>query len=435
MASIVDAIHRSETGGGRARYFDLLQAVSLAKPVLAFDSPEPSLEINVRRNAAAMVEGARQVLDAVVSRIEGGTVYVQVNGSEGKVVEADVPLDRVAADARVGEWLRVRGLAGSGEYTTKDLVPDPWRRIAERYRTNDIVHARVARVDGPVVLVELLPNAHVLVPMRELDWEFIGNPGEVVAVGQHVTVKLLALDVEARRGIASIKQGYLGQPVPPLTPSPGELAFLACESAAGEKVATRRRAEIAGIVSLEQQIESLKLDRDVLTQRLKVATDQTADLRKQVRGFEDRLRGFDAASDPLASASAFLRATRIEYAKQCDEGTRFQKPLLAMRVGPWFLESVRQLEGVTVDKVLEVCAQVASDRAHQIGGREVHRLRNGPAGTARLRTGDGAVAWRCALQIGTASARRLHWWDVSRGGKRTIEFASVAVHDEMSIPE
>jgi hypothetical protein len=109
-----------------------------------------------------------------------------------------------------------------------------------------------------------------------------------------------------------------------------------------------------------------------------------------------------------------------------------------MRVGRSFLDSLRALDGISVEKVVEVCAQVASLRAHEIPGREVHPLRSGEAGApTRVRKRDGAKAWRCSLQDGTASARRLHWWDVpgGEGRGRTIEFASVGIHDDTGIPE
>ena len=105
-----------------------------------------------------------------------------------------------------------------------------------------------------------------------------------------------------------------------------------------------------------------------------------------------------------------------------------------MRVGRAFLESLRKLEGIDLEKVVEVCAQVASGRAHEIPGRAVHELTEGLAGRSILRPSDGAKAWRCALQVGTPSARRLHWWKAPAEAGPAIELASVAVHDEYSIP-
>lgn len=41
----------------------------------------------------------------------------------------------------------------------------------------------------------------------------------------------------------------------------------------------------------------------------------------------------------------------------------------------------------------------------------------------------------CALQVNTPSARRLHWWAIPGKAGQTIEFASVGLHDDFSIPE
>jgi hypothetical protein len=126
---------------------------------------------------------------------------------------------------------------------------------------------------------------------------------------------------------------------------------------------------------------------------------------------------------------------RVEHARRCDEADRFRYPLARMRVGRAFLDSLRALEGLEPAKVVEVCAQVANGRAHEVAGRSVHELTAGETGKAIVRATDGAKAWRCSLQAGSPSARRLHWWSIPGPSGVTIEFASVAVHDEFSIPE
>ena len=55
----------------------------------------------------------------------------------------------------------------------------------------------------------------------------------------------------------------------------------------------------------------------------------------------------------------------------------------------------------------------------------------------RKRSRGGAQAWRCALQIKTSSARRLHWWGApgGPGGDEVIELAHVGTHDDLTFPE
>jgi hypothetical protein len=179
----------------------------------------------------------------------------------------------------------------------------------------------------------------------------------------------------------------------------------------------------AGLVS---QIRELREREQAQKREARAAEDRTAALQKKYAG-ED---------DPLESERAFLLGVRLWYARNFDEDARARNPLQRMRLHPRFLASVRELEGVDVEKVLEVCGQVAADVARTITAREVHPLRAGAGGSgATTRARDGARAWRCALQVKTPSARRLHWWRVPGEYGATIEFASVGLHDDVGIPE
>lgn len=102
------------------------------------------------------------------------------------------------------------------------------------------------------------------------------------------------------------------------------------------------------------------------------------------------------------------------------------------------LRSIRITQASTRSSMfgsLEVCAQVAADVVHTIVSREVHQLRAGRSGQPRIRRTDEAQAWRCALQVKSPSARRLHWWRIPGAAGSTIEFASADVHDEFGITE
>jgi hypothetical protein len=67
--------------------------------------------------------------------------------------------------------------------------------------------------------------------------------------------------------------------------------------------------------------------------------------------------------------------------------------------------------------------------------REVHPLRASDGGRQRTRARDGAQAWRCALQVNTPGARRMHWWRIPETEGAVVELASVGHRDETEIPE
>ncbi len=380
-----------------------------------------------------------EVREAVVTEIEGDQIYVNAGGESGIAAYADVPLDQLAAGVTVGQTLRVRRVAGTRRglsvFSVRGLAPNLWTRLPAVYRVGDVVRGRVCRIDPGFVLVEVLPGVTLLAPIGELEWGFIQHPSEVLHVGQRVKAKILSLDPERRRGTVSIKQAYPSDALPPVSPGPGQPLFLADEP--GGPAAGRGEDPAAQILA---ELESAHAGHAELMRRLKITSDQASDLRRELRSAEDRRRAFEQRAsgdlDPTASEPAFLTAVRVEYARRFDEDDRLRYPLQRMRVGREFLERLRDLDGISVEKVIEVCVQVACQRAHEVPAREVHQLRSGDAGApARVRARDNAKAWRCSLQDNTASARRLHWWDIPGERGRTIEFASVAVHDDMSIPD
>lgn len=407
-----------------------------------------------------------QVLDAEVTSIDANRILVRAGGEEGVIVEADVALDRLASDRAVGETVRVRrtthdsagrgpgrrllteplrairGLLGGhtpAAFTMRGLRPDPWRRLIDAYAVGDIVWGRVCRLESGFVLVEVLPGAALLAPIAELDWKFVKDPSDFFRLGERVKVKILELDPSRRRGVVSIKQAYIGTVREPISAGPGQPPFLGEEESHEEHDDDGDDGLADRIDQLQQELNSTLEDRADLMQRLRAANQQVSDLRKEQRSTSDRLRALEMRMsgdlDPTASENAFLTAVRVDYARRVPEHDRHRYPLRRMRVGPKFLERLRGLNGIAVEKVVEVCAQVACHRAHEFKGREVHELSEGEGGApARFREEDGAKAWRCSLQDNTASARRLHWWEIPGKGGRTIEFASVAVHDDFSIP-
>lgn len=103
-------------------------------------------------------------------------------------------------------------------------------------------------------------------------------------------------------------------------------------------------------------------------------------------------------------------------------------PLADYIVGPQFLASVRALGNNYTEKVFRGVVDALTDRAADITGRQLHRLREGQGGSdAYVTRSDGASCWRLSLEVNAASARRLHYWKLPGGA---IELSRVALHDD-----
>jgi len=392
---------------------------------------------SVRQEAKKPEKAA--IATATVRSISGTTVELEAGEFEGELRYADIPLAELARCLAVGMELRARPVQplgdGRWEFSVQGLLPSPWEWAAQVLEAEAVVTGRVQATRDFGVFVEVLPRVTGLVHVSEIDWTYVNSVEEFVKPGELVAVKVMTFDPTNRKLELSIKRAYGGDPrdVPPLVPGGVPFAWPTEEAPA-------QAEPPASATALQEQVTSLTAELDAAIADRKALRDRNRELSKQLRSAEDRVqrveRELAPELDPLSSERAFLLGVRLTYARLLDEGTRHDYPLQRMRVGPSFLESLRRLDGVDTEKVLEVCAQVAACMAHELTAREVHQLRDGSRGAGgRVRSSDQAQAWRCSLQVNTPSARRLHWWAIPGNEGQIIEFASVGVHDDFSIPE
>lgn len=385
--------------------------------------------------------------EPVAARVEavmGSRIEISADGLYGELGEADIPLPELARCLRPGVDLRARvvrtDLEGRAEFSVRGLLPSTWGLAAEALTVGDVVPGRVQSTRDFGAFVEVLPQVTGLVHISELDWTFVDSVADFAVPGQIVSVKVMSIDPGSQKLELSVKRAHGTHPetLPSLVPD--GVAFTWPDDEGPEVDAVVSTEDLRDRVSsLTDELDAAVADRGQLAEANKRLREQVTELKKQLRSSEDSSaaleRKFAPEIDPLDSERGFLLGVRLAYARLFDEGTREANPLRKMRVGSSFLESLRELDGIDIQKVLEVCAQVAANAAHELASREVHQLRGGSRGAGSMtREADGAQAWRCSLQVKTASARRLHWWAIP-GDSPTIEFAAVGLHDEFAIPE
>lgn len=394
------------------------------------------------RPAAAPSPEKPETVTVVVASTADEILVEDADGARGRVVDADVPLEAVAVCLRVGQEMTVSrpmnwpSDRGAAPCSLSGKLASPWTLVGEALGNGDVVQGRVVAIKDRYALVELVPGAKGIVGLAEVDHTYVRDIGDFLAIDELVPVQILDLDAAGGRAQLSVKAARLAhgapRPLPSLVPGGNPFEWPAFLERAGVAFREQRDEREERIDELEQELEAANEDRAALRRSL-------TDLRREYKRLEDRFdeleRRASGELDPLADEPAFLRAVRVAFARVVGEGERRERPLLAMRVGPEFLARARALQGLSVEKIVEVAMQVACERAHEIDGREVHPLGESTGGSKpRTRARDGAKAWRCALQIKTPSARRLHWWRIPGPEGATIEFASVAVHDDFDIP-
>ena len=397
----------------------------------------------IRGPAARQPTPTAEPVAATVQRVSGTRIELAAGSSVGDLRHADVPLAELARSLEVGTQLRARVLStsdGRVEFSCRGLLPSPWLIARESLAVGDVVTGRVQSLRDFGAFVDVLPQVTGLVHISELDWTFVDSVAEFVNPGQVVAVKIMAMDADAQKLELSVKRAFGShpKPLPSLVPDGVPFSWPLDEGQASSQESAGELRE--RVTSLTDELDAAVADRGQLTEANKTLREQVQDLRLRLKSAEDRTRTMEQRLaqelDPLGSERGFLLRVRLTYARMFDEGSRQDYVLQKMRVGPAFLVSLRALDGVELEKVLEVAAQVAAGMAHEVEGRDVHQLRDGSRGSGnRVRAKDNATAWRCALQVKTPSARRLHWWAVPGAAGPTIEFANVVLHDEFSIPE
>lgn len=205
------------------------------------------------------------------------------------------------------------------------------------------------------------------------------------------------------------------------------------------------------IDALNAEVKEWKREHEALRAQLRAGQDEHDQLRYLLDQSERRA---NRAENDLRTTRARLRRAgksrqgpaRVKAPRFADREQGFRylvltswatrtgpdeqagRPLPDYLIGPEFLDSLERLEGIRDEKVADVVFEIVTGLAAQTTGRELHQLRTGPGGGDPVRTrSDGAVAWRASLQVGTPSARRVHYWVLPN---RQIELSRVVTHDD-----
>jgi small subunit ribosomal protein S1 len=88
----------------------------------------------------------------------------------------------------------------------KQLHPDPWTTLPERYPVGSRVKGKVTKVADFGAFVEIEPGIEGLVHVSELRDERVENPRDVVKEGDELDVKVIDMDPHERKVALSVKQ-------------------------------------------------------------------------------------------------------------------------------------------------------------------------------------------------------------------------------------
>lgn len=155
------------------------------------------------------------ILEGTVKNITGYGAFVDLGGIDGILHISDMSWGRInhpTEVVHVGEKLKVVVLKFDPEKERislgiKQLTPDPWHTVAEKYPLGSRVQGKVISLMDYGAFVELESGIEGLIHISEMSWtKKVSHPSKILQVGQTVEVVVLNVDPSHRRISLGLKQ-------------------------------------------------------------------------------------------------------------------------------------------------------------------------------------------------------------------------------------
>ena len=155
------------------------------------------------------------ILEGTVKNITDYGAFVDLGGLDGLLHITDMSWGRIGHPSEMiqaGETLKVVVLKFDAEKERvslglKQLVPDPWGSVTERYLPGSRVPGKVVSLADYGAFVELEQGVEGLLHVSEMSWtKRISHPSKLLSVGDQVEVVVLDLDPAHRRISLGLKQ-------------------------------------------------------------------------------------------------------------------------------------------------------------------------------------------------------------------------------------
>ena len=155
------------------------------------------------------------VVKGTVTNITDYGLFIDLGGMDGLCHITDLSWGRVSHPAKlykVGDEIDVKILKYDQDSDRvslgiKQLRPDPWATVTERYPIGSKTVGRVVSITDYGVFVELEEGVEGLIHISEMTWsKKPRHPSKLVAVGDEVEVMVLNIETETKRISLGMKQ-------------------------------------------------------------------------------------------------------------------------------------------------------------------------------------------------------------------------------------
>ena len=153
-----------------------------------------------------------QVVEGKVVRIADFGAFIDLGGIDGLLPISEISWQRIQHPSdvlKIGDDLTLKVLKVDRDshkisLSLKQLQPDPWTTLAERYREGEIIDGKVTKLASFGAFVEIEPGVEALLPTAEMADRQV-KPEEIVSVGQEIRAVIKRFRPEDRRISLSLR--------------------------------------------------------------------------------------------------------------------------------------------------------------------------------------------------------------------------------------
>ena len=213
----------SHVGSGKLKNLDKFVGTVIPLKVLEVDRNARKVVLSHRlateeerqrerdETIGSLAEG--QVKTGTIRRVTDYGAFVDLGGIDGLLHVSEMSWTRVKHPSdvvKVGDTVQVVILKmsldqGRVSLGMRQILPDPWEAVGEKYHVGDTVQGEIARLVPFGAFVRLDGDIEGIVPNSELSHRRIMKPSDAVEQGQMVEVKVIDVRPDERRLTLSLR--------------------------------------------------------------------------------------------------------------------------------------------------------------------------------------------------------------------------------------
>ncbi|MDR3707883.1 MAG: 30S ribosomal protein S1 [Capsulimonadaceae bacterium] len=160
----------------------------------------------------ALKEG--DIREGVVRRVTDYGAFIDLGGIDGLLHVSEMSWARInhpSEVVKVGDKLQVMILKlrldqGRISLGLRQILPDPWEGIADKYHVADVLKTTISRLVPFGAFVLLEGGVEAIIPNSELSTRRISKPQDVVNPGDEIEARIIEIKPEERKMTLSIRR-------------------------------------------------------------------------------------------------------------------------------------------------------------------------------------------------------------------------------------